>query len=206
MAKLVRRLSRTGEFNHPLLDANGWWQKKQNVQSIDNNRQRLLLIANDSSIFDCCKIVCRHRGIEFNSIGGNRINQFDIPWDQISNACNPWAIIVAYREDEFSNKNESIAAAKKLISKLSVVCTDKKIPLMFFDQDHITNEGSHIGIRYKNNSTLLSSDVWDRSLDLLIDEASGDWRLDNQGKFTRIKPKESLSKSFSGNILEFQDF
>lgn len=104
LKKMIRSLSLTGNFNHPLVEAKGWWHKNEKGKSDDEffsaepskKISPLLIIGKTGTLGHAFQKICERRSISFIAIGREEVNILD--QHSIMSVIEhymPWAIINA---------------------------------------------------------------------------------------------------------------
>ncbi|MCW3116129.1 MAG: dTDP-4-dehydrorhamnose reductase [Chitinophagaceae bacterium] len=132
LTKMIKSLTATGNYDHPLLSEKGWWNQKNFARKNDRIKPSpLLIIENENPINHAVIETCRRRGISYITAKfseGHLINQDRVR--SFIRAYNPWAVInTDYRnmEDEYIISDSAISLLKKLRLRYGIPCMNLSI-------------------------------------------------------------------------------
>jgi dTDP-4-dehydrorhamnose reductase len=103
LAKMISAYHVDGNFTHPVMNNNGWWQRKCRVQygnesffnkDMGNNNRPLLIIGKTGTLGNAFAKICDLRGIDYQLLGRDGMDITDpIQTEKAILTLNPWAII-----------------------------------------------------------------------------------------------------------------
>ena len=67
LGKMVNSIATTGEYDHPLLEIKGWWNKNRDMNQIMTSKKenRLLIIGKNGTLGNAFMQICDHRAIPY---------------------------------------------------------------------------------------------------------------------------------------------
>jgi dTDP-4-dehydrorhamnose reductase len=107
---MAMSLARSGHFNHPVLDGDGWWREQRRFAyppyhsahvmrafQRDEGSQRPILIAGAAGTLGTAFIrICGERGIEFRALGRHQLDIADSDSiESVLASIKPWAVVNA---------------------------------------------------------------------------------------------------------------
>jgi dTDP-4-dehydrorhamnose reductase len=135
MCEMVKGLSSRGSYDHPLLEQEGWWQKKSR-----GNTRPLLITGGSGTLANAVARICDMRGISYVLVNRQKM---DIAHENVVRTVvkelKPWAIVnaagyvnvdLAQTEKEKCFRENVLGAAT-----LALVTADLKIPYVTFSTD-----------------------------------------------------------------------
>ena len=148
MVKLIYNLATKGEYDHPVLQKQGWWRYNQpNKTMFSSVNTAPVLIAGKNGILGNCFIrMCLKRNISFIALSRN---EMDISKEEeIERAINrykPWAVINAtgyVRIDEAEvNRNQCFEINEMAPALFAKACNLHGISFMTFSSDMVFDGG-----------------------------------------------------------------
>ncbi|MDB5017988.1 MAG: sugar nucleotide-binding protein [Mucilaginibacter sp.] len=150
LAQMIAGYNLKQEFNHPVINNNGWWQRECRVIFGDkvlleagnnlDNVQPLLIIGKTGALADAFARICGLRGIVYKLVGRDELNITDP--SEIENVIlktNPWAIINTagfLRVDDAETESGSCFAINTNgPENLANICEKSGIKFMTFSTD-----------------------------------------------------------------------
>ncbi|MDF2434306.1 MAG: dTDP-4-dehydrorhamnose reductase [Mucilaginibacter sp.] len=150
LAQMIAAYNFKQEFNHPVINNKGWWQRDCRVifgdsaisETADsfNNTQPLLIVGKTSALADAFARICGSRGIVYKLFGSDELDITD-PSDieKVILGIDPWAIINTagfLRVDDAETESGSCFAINTHgPENLATVCEKFGIKLMTFSTD-----------------------------------------------------------------------
>lgn len=150
MVKLIQSLSKNGDYEHPILNNNGWWYRHNpridssvKNKRVTNNRP-LLIIGKSGTLGNAFKIICEHRGIDFIILSRQDIDITNP--ENIVRALElykPWCVINSAGYVQVDNAerdvNRCFAVNALAPGLLASECQKHDIPFMTFSTDMVFN-------------------------------------------------------------------
>lgn len=194
LAKMIKSISSTGNFDHPLLGQRGWWSPGETFPAAikSGSVQVVLIIGENDSITNIFSEIFRHRSIPSHIV---RFAGHDLI--DLIKKFNAWAVIDTsfIGGDESPADNEFILPARPAI--VAEICKSCKISLLTFSD--IYNKPGERKIISVNPETLIirlnsfnayTDHQWyrkfDRAMDFFIDEEEGLWEISDHGVVARV--------------------
>ena len=148
LAQMLRSLAKDGDYEHPVLERQGWWQ--HNAQVANNNAmkpiKKILIVGRNGTLGQALMRICDHRAIDYVALSKQELDISNN--DQIVQAVEhyqPWAIINASGyvrvDDAEVNSNECFAINATGPGLLAAVCQRYGIQLMTFSSDLVFDGG-----------------------------------------------------------------
>ena len=153
LQKMVRSLALTQQFDHPVLNERGWWQRPTRIQyrfkrkpndlPVDGREvasRPLLIIGKSGTLGQAFSIICNGRSINHVVYGRSELDLLHLPTcEQIIKELNPWAIINTagfVRVDEAETQvNECYDLNSVAPKYLATICSKHNIKLVTFSSD-----------------------------------------------------------------------
>jgi dTDP-4-dehydrorhamnose reductase len=140
LAKLVRSLGTTGDYEHPVLQEKGWWNKMSLVVNNSKEKVPLLIAGKNGTLGKAFMNSCQQRSIPYIGLGRNEL---DISKEnEIASAIErfkPWAIVNTagfVNVDEAELREEECFAVNATgPGLLAKACYEKGIQFMTFSSD-----------------------------------------------------------------------
>src|SRR6185436_9636187 len=114
LGKMVSAIAAAGEYDHPVLNAKGWWSKNRNTEQImktSKQEDRLLIIGKNGTLGNAFMKICEHRCIPYVALGRNDLdisNEKEVR--TMIDMYRPWGVIntagYVKVDDAESNYNE----------------------------------------------------------------------------------------------------
>lgn len=156
LAKLVKSLAINNNYNHPVLQEDGWWQKPNAVIYSLNNEtisyvdkikkfvRPLLIIGKTGTLGKAFSRICGYRAIHHIVLGREDVNISDVAdIERMINEHKPWAIIntAGYvRVDDAEKEAEECFLINSVAPKnLSIVCNRHGIQFITYSSDLVFN-------------------------------------------------------------------
>jgi dTDP-4-dehydrorhamnose reductase len=166
LAEMIKAYTTTGEFHHPIMSNNGWWQRKCrvtygneayfNYEPGHQSAQPLLIIGKNGTLASSFATICEYRGIYYQLAGHKEADVTNIyQLEQLIKNYNPWAIVNT--ADFVSIDNAEISSGYCYAvntygaENLALLCQEYAIKLLTFSTDLVFN-----GIK---NMPYLESDI-----------------------------------------------
>ena len=73
---MVKTITTTGEYHHPLLEIKGWWNKNREMNQIMNSKKenRLLIIGKNGTLGNAFTKICEHRSVPYMALARNELD------------------------------------------------------------------------------------------------------------------------------------
>jgi dTDP-4-dehydrorhamnose reductase len=140
MVNLLQSLSNKRDFNHPLLEQEGWWQNKQIKTLSKKKTPPLLIIGKQGTLATAFSKICAGRSIPFIALSRADINIMDR--ESIRKAIDqyaPWALVnttgYVRVDDAESNSAECYAVNAQAPEWMAELARQKGIRFMTFSSD-----------------------------------------------------------------------
>ena len=147
LGKMVKAIAATGDYDHPVLTAKGWWNKNKKQDQImhaSNKQNQLLIIGKNGTLGSAFMKICEHRSIPFIALGRKDLdisNEKDVK--AIIDEYRPWGLIntagYVKVDDAEIYYNECITVNTIAPGILAHVCNTAGIRFMTFSSDLIFN-------------------------------------------------------------------
>lgn len=168
LTKLVRSLANINDYDHPVLQEDGWWQRpiaitynldEETISSKEKNKafvRPLVIIGKTGTLGKAFSRICGYRAIHHVVLGREDVNISDIAdIERMINEYKPWAIIntAGYvRVDEAEKEVENCFLINSVAPKhLSAACNKYGIQFVTYSSDLVFDG--------KKNNPYLESDV-----------------------------------------------
>jgi len=142
LGKMVKEIADTGEGNHPVLNARGWWHKSRDIKNgMEKSKEnQLLIIGRNGTLGSAFMKICEHRSIPYIALSRKEVdisNEQDIR--RILEKYKPWGLIntagYVKVDDAETNCNECFAVNTVAPGILAGLCNKKGIHFMTFSSD-----------------------------------------------------------------------
>ncbi|MEO6906175.1 MAG: SDR family oxidoreductase, partial [Ginsengibacter sp.] len=143
LAKLVDSLAHTGDYDHPLLNENGWWHKSypgSNIIFSNSKISPLIILGSNGTLGSAFVKICEARSIPFRAFSHEQLDITKL--EEIEKAIdqyNPWAIVNATGyvnvEHAETEKDKCFQLNAEAPGTLSAICNKHSIQLMTFSSD-----------------------------------------------------------------------
>jgi dTDP-4-dehydrorhamnose reductase len=179
LAQMIKAYNTTGEFHHPVMSNNGWWQRKCrvtygnetyfNYEPGHQSAQPLLIIGKSGALASAFASICELRGIFYQFAGYKEADVTNIyQLEQLIKNNNPWAIVntadfVSIDDAEISS-GYCYAINTYGAENLALLCQEYAIKLLTFSTDLVFN-----GVKnkpYLESDTKKPLNVYGHSKDL----------------------------------------
>lgn len=171
LASLVKSLSRGETFDHPVLDAPGWWHRSHRllypavpmlssgpsvqVPPDNPNARPILITGAPGSLATAFAFACERRGLAYQLLSKAQLDAANEEEARARlKAINPWAVINAagYRRVDLAEKEpdacfRSNVQAPTILAKL---CADRSLPFMTFSSD-LVFDGTEVSPYLESN-------------------------------------------------------
>lgn len=168
LTKLVRSLGTTNEYNHPVLQEDGWWQrpiavtynldeeKTSRIETSKDSVRPLIIIGKTGTLGKAFSIICGYRAIHHILLGREDVNISDAAdIERMINQYRPWAIIntAGYvNVDDAEKEAEDCFLINSVAPEhLSRVCNKFGIQFVTYSSDLVFDG--------KKNNPYLESDI-----------------------------------------------
>ncbi len=168
LTKLVKSLATINDYNHPVLQEDGWWQRpiavmhnldEKETLYVEKNKtsvRPLIIIGKTGTLGKAFSRICGYRAIHHIVLGREDINISDIDdIERIVNEYKPWAIIntAGYvRVDDAEQEAENCFLINSVAPKhLSIICNKYRIQFVTYSSDLVFDG--------KKNNPYLESDI-----------------------------------------------
>ncbi|HKG69218.1 MAG TPA: NAD(P)-dependent oxidoreductase, partial [Segetibacter sp.] len=152
LTKLVRSLATSNDYDHPVLQEKGWWQRpeaviynlsNEKISDIEKNKKSvrpLLIIGKTGTLGKAFSRICGYRAIHHIVLGREDVNISDIAdIERMINEYKPWAIIntAGYvRVDDAEKEAEDCFLINSIAPKnLSIVCNKHGVQFITYSSD-----------------------------------------------------------------------
>jgi dTDP-4-dehydrorhamnose reductase len=143
IAKLLRSLSETGSYSHPVINEKGWWHKSYPANDTvfsNSHVSPLLILGGTGTLGTAFGNICEMRAIPYRSFSHQQLNITNT--EEIQKAIDeykPWAIINATGyvrvDDAESESDKCFQLNAEAPGKLAKICNHHGIQLMTFSSD-----------------------------------------------------------------------
>lgn len=146
MTTMISSLSSTGDYEHPLLEAKGWWHSTDKMgtqrNSIKKAHSPLLIIGKTGTLGNAFERICRQRSIHCLALTRNELDICsETSIREAIEKYGPWAIIntagYVKMDDAESNEKECFFINATAPGILARVCKECGIKLMTFSSDMV---------------------------------------------------------------------
>lgn len=170
IAKAAKAFAHGQPFDHPALDAPGWWRRPQRLypwngrcRQVEGGGRKLLITGATGTLGNAFARICEHRGLSFCLTSRADVDICDD--ESIDRAIahyRPWAIINTagfVRVADAEREAEACLAANATgAEKLARACTSEGIPLVAFSSD-LVFDGS-LGRSYSESDPVCPNNVY----------------------------------------------
>ena len=142
IAHLVKNLGKEEQFEHPLVEVKGWWERDENPQTAIITSKPLLVIGSTSPLARAFIKICQHRCIHYATVAEMNVDGNERICEAIT-ALKPWAVIntVSYSDIDMAENDPGNCFDLNVFTTLKIaeVCAKQEIPLMTFSTDQVFN-------------------------------------------------------------------
>ncbi len=152
LARLIKGLNHKRTFTHPVLEKEGWWQRKGRVQygltgrektrevSTEQPCQPLLLIGKTGTLGAAFSRICEARNIQLHQVGREVMNLSNpVNFEETIRQLNPWAVINAAGYVRVDDAEEDVESCMQVNGSgavaLAKACHNLSIPFLTFSSD-----------------------------------------------------------------------
>lgn len=139
--RMAQQLCRTGQFDHPLLTARGWWHSRSSASTAATaGWTPLTFIGNNAGLYRSLQGICRSRNMP--------LQQAPFP-GSITRTSKPWAVVYHLSaDDQASGYSAGLAAIRSF-------CCDQAIPLIIIAEtgDCEVKQGTQVLERIHHEAT-----------------------------------------------------
>lgn len=142
LGKMVKEVAFNGSYDHPLLNAKGWWNKKRDINQLMKltKENQLLIIGKNGTLGSAFMKICEHRCIPYVALSRKDL---DISNERavrdIIDKYRPWGVIntagYVKVDDAETNYNECFSVNTIAPGILANVCNIRGIHFMTFSSD-----------------------------------------------------------------------
>ena len=142
LGKMVSAIATTGEYQHPLVDVKGWWNKNRNMDQIVNSKKenQLLIIGKNGTLGRAFMKICEHRSIPYTALGREDLDiSNEKAVRRVIDDNRPWGVIntagYVKVDDAETNYNECFSVNSIAPGILANTCNIRGIRFMTFSSD-----------------------------------------------------------------------
>jgi dTDP-4-dehydrorhamnose reductase len=152
LARLIKGLNHKRAFSHPVLEKEGWWQRKSRIQyglSVreitkelpeEHPCQPILILGKTGTLGAAFARICEDRNIQILQVG-REVLDLSIPDDceEIIRSIHPWAVINAAGYVRVDDAEDDVESCMRVNSEgaiaLAKTCQKLAIPFLTFSTD-----------------------------------------------------------------------
>jgi dTDP-4-dehydrorhamnose reductase len=152
MAKLIKSLSTEEEFDHPVMEGEGWWNqdhriiyypyevKKHRIIPIRSKAAPLLIIGKTGTLGNAFARLCKLRNINYQLLSRNDLNICDVEnIEKVLLERKPWAVVNAAGyvrvDDAETDGANCFSANSDGPQNLALLCEKHQVKLLTFSSD-----------------------------------------------------------------------
>ncbi|MDB5287540.1 MAG: sugar nucleotide-binding protein [Mucilaginibacter sp.] len=154
LAQMIKAYATSGEFYHPVMSNNGWWQRKCrvtygneayfNYEPGHQSAQPLLIIGKNGTLANAFASICESRGIYYQLAGHKEADVTNIyQLEKLIKNNKPWAIVntadFVSIDDAEVNSGYCYAVNTYGAENLALLCQEYAIKLLTFSTDLVFN-------------------------------------------------------------------
>jgi dTDP-4-dehydrorhamnose reductase len=204
LATMIKAYNSQGNFEHPVLENAGWWQRKCRVaygteaiftESPKVTTQPILIVANNNDTLTAyLSAICEERGISYEIVNTNGDVIAPVQIKNIIHNKYPWAVIFLTDTEptEYNYITELIHLAK-FCHKHNVKLLTYPGPFAFADQLVMKSNPSALIVKALDKpvnhiESIELRNILQASLNLLMDDEKGIWQISGKGQVSLVKP------------------
>ncbi|MDB5109713.1 MAG: sugar nucleotide-binding protein [Mucilaginibacter sp.] len=150
LAGMIKAYNAGNVFQHPVINNNGWWQRKCrviygseaifNTDPIGEPNQPLLIIGKSGTLANAFAIICESRGIDYQIAGHDEADITNpLQLEKLIREKNPWGIVntagFVSVDDAETRSGSCFAINTYGAENLAVLCNQYDIKLLTFSTD-----------------------------------------------------------------------
>lgn len=150
LVKMIKSYRGTGDYTHPLIHSDGWWQRHHrviygsekviNAADTAKSAQPLLIVGKRGTLATAFAKICEARGIRFEIVGRSELDITDpLQIEKTIIGKNPWAVVNTagfVRVDDAEMESGSCFAVNTDgAANLAILCNKYGVKLLTFSTD-----------------------------------------------------------------------